>query len=210
MKTVNEYIAELKAEKDPDRRQRLKTLIAVNVGDQEALREIFGLDTESIADFYGDTVMPSPSTDDAISAFLSNYGSRQAQPLEEELQIVPAVDYFTLADTQRAGSTEKPEDSEKTRLPEGVAQADSEVSESEAYTDSADLEETEDTDKSEAGNSANQPSLTLSFVGILIKNRNYEKALEILSDLNLNNSEKSIYFADQIRFIKKLIANSKS
>ncbi len=42
---------------------------------------------------------------------------------------------------------------------------------------------------------------------ILIKNRDYQGALEIIQQLSLNNSEKSIYFADQIRFLKKLIVN---
>lgn len=41
-----------------------------------------------------------------------------------------------------------------------------------------------------------------------IKNKNYSKALEILNYLNLNNPKKSIYFADQIRFLEKIV-NSK-
>ncbi len=39
----------------------------------------------------------------------------------------------------------------------------------------------------------------------MIKNHNYTKALEIISDLSLKNPEKSVYFADQIRFLRKLI-----
>ena len=37
----------------------------------------------------------------------------------------------------------------------------------------------------------------------------YEEALVILNELNLNNPKKSIYFADQIRFLEKVIANTK-
>jgi hypothetical protein len=44
---------------------------------------------------------------------------------------------------------------------------------------------------------------------ILIKERKYEEALVILNELNLNNPKKSIYFADQIRFLEKVIANTK-
>jgi hypothetical protein len=43
----------------------------------------------------------------------------------------------------------------------------------------------------------------------LIQERKYIDAIEILKALNLNNPKKSVYFADQIRFLEKVIANSK-
>jgi len=43
----------------------------------------------------------------------------------------------------------------------------------------------------------------------LIQERKYIDAVEILKVLNLNNPKKSVYFADQIRFLEKVIANSK-
>jgi hypothetical protein len=43
----------------------------------------------------------------------------------------------------------------------------------------------------------------------LIKEHKYREAIEILTALNLNNPKKSVYFADQIRFLEKVIANSK-
>lgn len=43
----------------------------------------------------------------------------------------------------------------------------------------------------------------------LISERKYSQAIEILKALNLNNPKKSVYFADQIRFLEKIIANSK-
>ena len=43
---------------------------------------------------------------------------------------------------------------------------------------------------------------------IYIKQKNYGKALEIIRKLNLIYPEKSRYFADQIRFLEKLIINS--
>lgn len=42
----------------------------------------------------------------------------------------------------------------------------------------------------------------------LIRERKYPEAIEILKQLNLINPKKSIYFADQIRFLEKIIANS--
>lgn len=49
-------------------------------------------------------------------------------------------------------------------------------------------------------------SLTESLVKVLVKNRNYSKAIELFRP-ELENPEKSIYFADQIRFLRKLIIN---
>ncbi len=43
----------------------------------------------------------------------------------------------------------------------------------------------------------------------LIRDRKYSEAIEILKKLNLNNPKKSVYFADQIRFLEKVILNSK-
>ena len=41
-------------------------------------------------------------------------------------------------------------------------------------------------------------------VKTLVKNREYRRALEIMEQIYLNNPKKSVYFADQIRFIRKL------
>ena len=51
-------------------------------------------------------------------------------------------------------------------------------------------------------------ALTEGFAKLMIKNGNYAKALEIIETLYLNNPEKSVYFADQIRFLRKLILNA--
>lgn len=52
--------------------------------------------------------------------------------------------------------------------------------------------------------------LTESLAKIYIKQRRYSKALEIIRKLSLKYPEKNIYFADQIRFLEKLIVNIKT
>ncbi len=42
-----------------------------------------------------------------------------------------------------------------------------------------------------------------------IRDRKYAEAIEILRKLNLINPKKSVYFADQIRFLEKVLANQK-
>ena len=49
---------------------------------------------------------------------------------------------------------------------------------------------------------------TETLARIYIKQGKYSKALEIIKHLSLVDSEKNAYFADQIRFLEKLIINS--
>ena len=49
---------------------------------------------------------------------------------------------------------------------------------------------------------------TETLARIYIKQGRYSKALEIIKRLNLNYSKKNAYFADQIRFLEKLIINN--
>lgn len=50
---------------------------------------------------------------------------------------------------------------------------------------------------------------TETLAHIYIKQKRYEKALLILKNLYLNYPEKNAYFADQIRFLERLIINTK-
>ena len=50
---------------------------------------------------------------------------------------------------------------------------------------------------------------TETLAQIYIKQGRYSKALEIIKRLNLNYPKKNAYFADQIRFLEKLIINDK-
>ncbi len=49
---------------------------------------------------------------------------------------------------------------------------------------------------------------TETLAKIYIRQGRYQKALEIIQQLNLNYPKKSAYFADQIRFLEKLIINN--
>ena len=62
--------------------------------------------------------------------------------------------------------------------------------------------------QSEAEDTDNLFTETLSK--IYVKQGKYEKALEIIKHLNLNYPKKNAYFADQIRFLEKLIINNKN
>lgn len=126
---------------DAERRMFLKRRIAANVGDEDALARLFGIDPEEFAEFYPDMSSPAPSTFDTIDSFLTKFGHAPER---------------TPAPSPLAETIAPPE----------------------------------------------PPTLK-----DLIKNHQYEEAIKFISDKNLNNPEKNIYFADQIRFLRKLIVN---
>jgi tetratricopeptide (TPR) repeat protein len=65
----------------------------------------------------------------------------------------------------------------------------------------------EESDKNEE-NTTDEGYFTETLARIYIKQGRYSKALEIIKRLNLIYPKKNAYFADQIRFLEKLIINS--
>ena len=71
--------------------------------------------------------------------------------------------------------------------------------EGEEYENSEDLKEKED----------EEDYFTETLAKIYVKQQRYSRALEIIQRLNLKYPKKNAYFADQIRFLEKLIINNK-
>lgn len=64
----------------------------------------------------------------------------------------------------------------------------------------------EDADADEVGDDF----LTETLARIYVRQGRYEKAAEIIRRINFNYPKKNIYFADQIRFLEKLIVNERN
>jgi hypothetical protein len=61
----------------------------------------------------------------------------------------------------------------------------------------------------ERGQSLDDSFFTETLAKVYFKQKRYEKALEIIRNLSMKYPKKNIYFADQIRFLEKLIINTK-
>lgn len=178
---------------EADARRKMKERLSANIGDPIALREILHLNSESLANLYPDSLPPQLSTDQTIDSFIDRFG---APDMAADLQpAAPASIEELFPDEFPEKASEKASDSVSggaydfggTLMTERKAEAPLPIEKEEKQ--------------------AETPALTESFARILIKNKNYSKALTIIEELNLKNPEKSIYFADQIRFLKKLIIN---
>lgn len=196
-------------------RMALVRRIAAAVGDPVALRTLIGVDPQEFLSFYPDMESPELTTDDTINAFLEKFGSApsrqsgQPQPsscADDELDklIQPVAVPYDLSSLE-----ELPElPSSSPLIPENTINAESKE-EDNPLEQASSLPPTQPQSLSESGQSqpSRQPqSLSESLARIMIKNGNYQKALEIINEISLNNPKKSVYFADQIRFLEKLIA----
>lgn len=158
----------------------------------------------------------TPTTTKAIDDFLERYGnqSEQENQLLERMIFNPVPDYAQQlareADENLPGDAEPADDSHQARitrfiLAEHRRRAPSAMTEPAAApaTGAAPVK----VDK--PAPTPEQSLLSESLAKIYIKMRKYERAYEILSRLSLEFPEKNRYFADQLRFLKKLILNEK-
>ncbi|MDE5842907.1 MAG: hypothetical protein K2H35_04145 [Muribaculaceae bacterium] len=181
---------------DEKRKDELRRVVAVNIGDPIDIAEVLGLNSQSLADFYPDTLPPILSTFDTIDTFLTNYGEKESGNSHRVNSRTNAGHNASILDDLEAMPVAGAGDA-----PDNTANA------IDMFLQNVPPPQPRRVKTETLPEPDESPALTESFARILIKNRNYSKALQIIQELNLKNPEKSIYFADQIRFLKKLIIN---
>lgn len=183
--------------------------IAVCVGDEATLRSIIGIDPEEFARFYPDMLPPELTTDDTISSFISKFSSEKAAetPQIEEIIAAPAIDYASMLEQEDMSAT----------LSDGDPTETSDDPTSDIISNFLQVVPPKQPSQKRRIQSKNQTvpqeedsGLSEALFKLMVKNKNYSKALEIITELSLNNPKKSIYFAYQMRFLKKLIKNQKN
>ena len=156
-----------------------------------------------------------------IDDFLASHGQEQEARGEKELLFQPSVssDYilWALAEEERGGKEEPCEETPGKKLRHHDL-IDSFIENDQRRVPGSRLgqrEMAEEPALPEALPDEGHPQslddscLTETLARIYIKQKRYEKALQIIQNLNLKYPEKNIYFADQIRFLEKLIINTK-
>ncbi len=188
-------IEALAKERDPQKLRYHRRRIAASIGDPDALRAILGDASEDFQDFYGTSQLPTLSTSDTIDSFIEKFGKVSVAQDAEETPVIPvappAVDYASMLEQMPPEEGLEIDPADATL---GVIDAFLGQQPAPRVRPKKELKEVE------------KPSLTEGFAKIMIKNGNYSRALEIITEISLNNPEKSIYFADQIRFLKKVIS----
>ncbi|MDE5683433.1 MAG: hypothetical protein K2I39_04400 [Muribaculaceae bacterium] len=152
-------------------------------------------------------------TDDVIDIFLRTYGSctPEENALLERMIFNPTPDYSEmLAREEQENLPEVPPetDSQDARIAAFIlSQHPAARHEEEAEADTeADEEDSRPVARPEHSDDS---LLSESLARIFIKQRRYERAYEIISGLSLKFPKKSAYFADQLRFLQKLIINQR-
>lgn len=190
-----------------DVRRRLSATVAVNAPDRMSLMKLVDPDGHRFASFYPvEEANPTPTTEAAIDTFLDQYGTidPHEQQLLERLIFNPVADYSQVL-ARDAAEVGGPVSEQDAMLDAFLARQGEAVRRAEELTARPQRPSEPALPKPDA-----ETPLSESLAKIFVRQGRYDKAYEIIHQLSLNFPKKSIYFADQLRFLKKLIIVSRA
>ena len=184
---------------EPEERSRLLSRLSTLVADRVALFDALGEDSSRFAGFYPHDEKELAVLNQMIFNPVPDYSTvlaaeeERSTPTEDEIsgEGVSATD--ALINRFIAQSKEK-----MGHFPATVV--DNPVSVEAVHEQLPD-------DPIKKPNQVDDSTFSESLAKIYIKQGKYSKALEIIKNISLKFPEKSIYFADQIRFLRKLVIN---
>ena len=152
-----------------------------------------------------------PSTDRTQSLIDSFLSQLTEEPRSRRPHVVDAsTDYMSYLLQMDDASTLETEEVDDNPVDELPLDGDSEIfTDGEIRIDDGDSDEWPEEEDKEVENVPSETYFTETLAQIYIKQCKYDKAIEIIRRLSLNYPKKSRYFADQIRFLGKLILNER-
>ncbi|MBD5233882.1 MAG: hypothetical protein HDS65_06855 [Bacteroidales bacterium] len=191
----------------------LRTKVALLSSDPRTT--LFAAHGDDWARFYPEPAAPEAmQTTSVIDTFLSTYGScsPEEEALLERMIFNPAPDYAELLAREEQENlppegADEPGSADE-RINAFIRSRHPAANPPELLPDPEPAPEpAPDTKPVERPEPSDDSLLSESLAKIFIKRGRYEKAYEIISGLNLKFPKKSVYFADQLRFLQKLIIN---
>ena len=202
----------LKHSGDDDAMQHL----AVMSPDRRDLAIVVGKAPAAFANFYPTENSASPNAEEAIDLFLNTFAGGSNQKEIDALSNAifnPTPDYADILAAQHAANSPGTADKEDELIDSFIAHSRRHEQETIAAAPQVkhhiEQEEVKQVahDTVEESTQNDSSMLSESLAKMYIARHKYYKALEIIESINLNFPEKSIYFADQIRFLRKIVLN---
>ncbi len=197
--------------------EQLLERLAIAFPDRHALAVMMEDESGTMAQFYRPEPLPeTPDTVTTIDRFLDNYGKTSPGEVEAISRAIfnPQPDYadvLAAQEKEEGGMQLSGGDSQDALINQFIAEQ-MQLGEQAANTPIAapvgDEEKAEIASETIENPTLNDDSmLSESLAKMYIARHKYSNALEIIKRLSLKYPEKSIYFADQMRFLTKLVLN---
>ncbi|MDR1743662.1 MAG: tetratricopeptide repeat protein [Dysgonamonadaceae bacterium] len=152
-------------------------------------------------------------TEELLDTFLETVAEEEEKNVfpqtEQDIVLTDYLSYIGLGD---APSENLPEDAQPLKHHDIIDDFIEKAETSDIFTPLGIYVATHSPDSSENADKESKSDvfLTETLAHIYIKQQKYEQALSIIKQLSLNFPKKSVYFADQIRFLEYLIINEKN
>ncbi len=164
--------------------------------------------------FYPESEEPAPQeTNNVIDTFLRTYGTctPEEEALLERMIFNPTPDYAEMLAREEQDNLPDAEDADpqQQRINAFILSQHPATHRPDLMSVPEEAPEEEPKKPVAPSEPADDSLLSESLAKIFIKRGSYERAYEIISGLNLKFPKKSAYFADQLRFLQKLIINQR-
>ena len=191
--------------------------LSISFPDRRALALMLGEGSAAMAGFYPPEAVPdTPDTITTIDRFLDQYGKTSPGEVEAISRAIfnPTPDYadvLAAQEKEEGGVPPTEGDSQDELINQFIAEQMQLGEQASKVPITSPVGEEEKAEIAEEvidnPTKTDESMLSESLAKMYIARHKYSQALEIIKGLSLKYPEKSIYFADQIRFLAKLVLN---